>query len=202
MKEADEVVMRKLQDQHGFTLLEMLISSAIFAIVLFAIYTMHITSQDTSTRGVNKIEVQQNARVAKERMAREIRMAGYDPSSAIPLQGSPTAVQVATATTLTFIADVTGDGRSDQVTYQLQGTQLIRESASWVGAAWTPTPPVSSELADSVITLSFTYYDANDNVTATLAAIQRITIGITTQETAAGFQQTFPLTLDVRLRNA
>ncbi|MBW8058640.1 MAG: prepilin-type N-terminal cleavage/methylation domain-containing protein [candidate division NC10 bacterium] len=133
MKEADAVVMKKLQDQHGFTLLEMLISSAIFAIVLFAIYTMHITSQNTSTRGVNKIEVQQNARVAKERMAREIRMAGYDPSSAIPAQGSPTAVQVATATTLTFIADVTGDGVSERVTYQLQGTQLIRESASWVG---------------------------------------------------------------------
>ncbi len=194
--------MKITRNQSGFTLLEMLISSAIFAIVLFAIYTMHITSLDTSIRGVNKIEVQQNARVAKERMAREIRMAGYDPSSAIPLQGSPTAVQVATATTLTFIADVTGDGRSDQVTYQLQGTQLIRESASWVGAAWTPTPPVSSELADSVITLSFTYYDANDNVTATLAAIQRITIGITTQEATGGMQQTFPLTLDVRLRNA
>ncbi len=53
-----------------------------------------------------------------------------------------------------------------------------------------------------MITLSFTYYDANDNVTATLAAIQRITIGITTQETAAGLPQTFSLTLDVRLRNA
>ncbi len=195
--------MKITRNQSGFTLLEMLISSAIFAIVLFAIYTIHITSLDTSTRGVNKIEVQQNARVAKERMAREIRMAGYDPSSAIPVQGSPTAVQVATATTLTFIADVTGDGVSEQVTYQLQGTQLIRESASWVGAAWTPTPPASSELAESVITLSFTYYDASNNVTATLAAIQRITIDITTQETTAGLlPQTFFLTLDVRLRNA
>ncbi len=111
----------------------MWISSAIFAIVLFAIYTIHLTSQNTSIRGVNKIEVQQNARVAKERMAREIRMAGYDPGSAIPVQRSPTAVQVATATTLTFIADVTGDGVSERVTYQLQRTQLIRESASWVG---------------------------------------------------------------------
>ncbi|MEE9153776.1 MAG: prepilin-type N-terminal cleavage/methylation domain-containing protein [candidate division NC10 bacterium] len=194
--------MKITRNQSGFTLLEMLISSAIFAIVLFAIYTIYITSQATSTRGINKIEVQQNARVAMRRMAREIRMAGYDRGSAIPAQGSPTAVQVATATTLTFIADVTGDGDSERVTYQLQGTQLIRESASWVGGVWTPTPPASSELADSVITLSFTYYDANDNVTATLAAIQRITIGITTQEATGGMQQTFPLTLDVRLRNA
>ncbi len=194
--------MKITRNQSGFTLLEMLISSSIFAIVLFAIYTMHITSQATSTRGVNKIEVQQNARVAKVRMTREIRMAGYDPSSAIPLQGSPTAVQVANANAITFIADVTGDGVSERVTYQLQGTQLIRESASWVGAAWTPTPPATSELAESVITLSFTYYDASDNVTATLAAIRRITIDITTQEATGGMQQTFPLTLDVRLRNA
>ncbi|MBW8057814.1 MAG: prepilin-type N-terminal cleavage/methylation domain-containing protein [candidate division NC10 bacterium] len=194
--------MKITRNQSGFTLLEMLISSAIFAIVLFAIYTIYITSQTTSTRGINKIEVQQNARVAMRRMAREIRMAGYDPGSAIPAQGSQTAIQVANANSITFIADVTGDGDSDQVTYQLQGTQLIRESASWVGAAWTPTPPASSELADSVITLFFIYYDANDNVTATLAAIQRITIGITTQEATGGMQQTFPLTLDVRLRNA
>ncbi len=193
--------MRKIHNQRGFTLLEMLISSAIFAVVLFAIYTMHITNQDTSTRGVNKIEVQQNARVAKERMAREIRMAGYDPSSAILSQASQTALQVASGNFITLIADVTGDGVSDRVTYRLQGNQLIRETASWVGATWTPNPPATSELADDVIALSFSYYDGNNNVTAALANIRRITMVVTTQETAGGLQQTFPLTMDVRLRN-
>lgn len=192
--------MKNTVNQRGFTLLEMLISSSIFAIVLFAIYTMHITSQDTSTRGVTKIEVQQNGRVALKRMAREIRMAGYDPSVAIPTQASQTAIQVANANTITFIADVTGDGVSDQVAYRLQGSQLIRDSSSWVGGVWTP--PASSVLADGVIALPFTYFDASDNETAVLQDIQRITIGVTTQETAARFQQTFPLTTDVRLRNA
>ncbi|MFQ5847190.1 MAG: PilW family protein [Candidatus Methylomirabilales bacterium] len=193
---------RKIQRQRGFTLLEMLISSAIFAIVLLAIYTMHITNQDTSTRGVNKIESQQNARVAKERMAREIRMAGYDPSDAIAAQSSQVPVQLASANTLTFIADIDDNGVSDRVTYRLQGTQVIRETASWVGGAWTPNPPASSEMADNVTALSFTYYDGNDNVTATLTDIRRITMLITTQETAGGMIQTFPLRMDVRLRNA
>jgi len=193
--------MGKIHNQRGFTLLEMLISSAIFATVLIAIYTMHITNQDTSTRGVNKIEVQQNARVAKERMLREIRMAGYDPSGAISAQATPAAVQVATGNTITFIADVSGDGISDRVTYRLQGNQLIRETASWFGATWTPNPPATSELAEDVITLSFSYYDGNNNVTTALANIRRIAMVITTQETVGGMTQTFPLTMDMRLRN-
>lgn len=188
-------------NQRGFTLLEMLVSSAIFAIVLFAIYMMLVTNQVTYARGENKVEIQQNARVAIRRMAREIRMAGYDPSSAIPAQASQTAIQVANANAITFIADLDGDDVSDQVTYRLQGNQVIRETASWIGAAWTPNPPASSELADGVSALPLTYFDGTDTATATLADIRRITIGVTVQETAAGFQDTYPLTVDVRLRN-
>ena len=70
-----------------------------------------------------------------------------------------------------------------------------------MGGAWTPNPPTSSELADDVTALSFTYYDSNDNITAALANIRRITIGITTQEAAGNMQQAFTLTMDVRLRN-
>lgn len=189
-------IVRTIWNQRGFTLLEMLVSSAVFVIVLFAVYLMLMTSQITYARGENKVEIQQNARVAMQRMAREIRMSGYDPSNA-----STTAIQAANANSITFIADLDGDDISDQVTYRLQGNQVIRESASWVGGAWTPNPPVSSELADGVTALSFSYFDSTDTATATLASIRRITLGITVQDTAAGFQDSFPLTVDVRLRN-
>jgi type IV pilus assembly protein PilW len=193
--------MRRQGGQRGFTLLEVLISSAIFGVVISAVYTMYITNQTTFLRGENKIDLQQNARVAMALMAREVRMAGYDPSNVIPAQASQTAVQVANANSTTIIADVTGDNVSDRVTYRLQGGQIVREISSWVGGAWTPNPPDSGEVAGSVTALAFTYYDASNNVTATLANIRRITNAITVQATAAGRQETFPLTIDVRLRN-
>lgn len=192
-----------IRNQSGFTLLEMLISSAVFVIILFAVYLMLATNQVTYMRGENKVEIQQNGRVAMRRIAREIRMAGYDPSGAIPAQGSQTAIQVANANLITFIADLDGDDVTDWVRYRLQGNQLIRDSSSWVGGAWNPpiATPTSSVLADSLSALSFTYFDRTDTVTATLADIRRITLGITLQDTTSGFQDTFPLTSDVRLRN-
>ncbi len=210
-------MMKFIRNQKGFTLLEMLVSTAVFTIILFAVYTMLTGNQATYARGENRVEIQQNARVAMRRMIREIRMVGYDPSSAIPAQASQTAVQIANANTITFIADLDGDNDADNipdtdwVRYQLQGSQLIRESSSWVGGAWTPpiNNPNSSVLADAVTALNFTYFDGNDPnneiaapvPAASLTAIRRITVDITGQEAAASFQDAFPLTADVRLRN-
>jgi len=60
-----------------------------------------------------------------------------------------------------------------------------------------------------VTALNFTYFDGNDPnneiaapvPAASLTAIRRITVDITGQEAAASFQDAFPLTADVRLRN-
>ena len=200
--------MRGQGGQKGFTLLEALIFSAIFAMVLSGVYLVYVTNQSTFVQGQSKADLQQNARVALDRMTREMRMAGYDPSTAIPAQASQTAVQVANANAVTYIGDVTGDQVSEQVTYRLQGNQIFRDISSWTGALPWPAP-TSSELADNVTALSFTYYDANDQkifppppLTGNLANIRRITVQVTTQGTAGtGGQQTFPVTVDVRLRN-
>ncbi len=199
--------MKNTGAQQGFTLLEILIASAVFTIVLFAIYGMFVTNQTTYDRGVNKVEIQQNARVAMEAIAREIRMAGYDPSDAINLLPS-TAIEIANANDIRFIADVTGDAVSDQVRHWLAGNQVMRDISSWNAGTGTWDPPGSGELAASVSTLTFQYFDANDVgipapvAVGSLTDIRRITIGITAQGTAAGIQETFPLTIDVRVRNA
>ncbi len=191
--------MTRWDDQQGFSLMEVLISLSVFTIVLFAVYTTFTASHRTFARGEDKIEVQQTSRVAMGMAASEIRTAGYDPSNVMTLMPT-TAIQVANANTLTFIADVDGNNVTDQVTYRLQGTQLIRDFASWGGAAPFPAP-ASEQLADGVTALTFAYFDSSDNPTATLANIRRITIGLTVQETGVGGQQSLPLTMDVRLRN-
>jgi len=191
--------MTRWDDQQGFSLMEVLISLSVFTIVLFAVYTTFTASHRTFARGEDKIELQQTIRVAMGMAASEIRTAGYDPSNpaVIPVLPSPTAIQAANANSLTFVADVDGNNVTDQVTYRLQGTQLIRD----FGGA-PPFPAlVSEQLADGVTALSFAYFDSSDNPTATLANIRRITIGLTVQETGVGGQQSLPLTMDVRLRN-
>ena len=190
--------MTRWDDQQGFSLLEVLISLSVFTIVIFAVYTTFTASHRTFVRGEDKIELQQTSRVAMGMAASEIRTAGYDPSNVMTLMPT-TAIQVANANTLTLIADVDGDNVTDQVTYRLQGTQLIRDLASWNGATFPA--PAPEQLADGVTALTFAYFDSSNNPTATLANIRRITIGLTVQETGVGGQQSLPLTMDVRLRN-
>ena len=196
--------MRKA-DRNGFSLLEVLIFSAIFGIVVTAIYMMYSTSHTTFTRGQNRIEAQQNGRVAMERMAREIRTGGYDPSDVMNA-GAPapsTAIRFANANDITFIADVDGDNTTDQVKYSVNGNaQLVREVASWGGGPDFPAF-VADVLADGVNSLDFTYCDGNDvcSPTPALGDIRRIMIQLTTQESDGLRTESFPLSMDVRLRN-
>lgn len=198
--------MRSQETQHGFTLLELLVSSAIFGIVLVGIYTAYSASHTTTVRGENRAELQQNARVGMEMMVREIRMAGYDPSDAITSQ-STTPIEVADANSICFLADVDGDDTTDRVRYRLQGTQLIRESAAWNVVVVCTALAGGSQLADEVNALAFTYVDATGatipltDFPARLADIRLVTVGLTTQGTAGGRLETFPVTMDVRLRN-
>src|SRR3970282_865551 len=175
--------MKAGENQNGVPLLEALIMSSIFVIVLFAVYTSFESGQKTVTWGETKAEVQQTARVAMGMMANEIRTAGYDPSNAITLLPT-TAVQAANPNTVTFIGDVDGDKVTDQVTYRLQGTQVIRDFSSWNGATFPA--PAPDQLADGVSALTFAYFDGNDNPTAILAGIRRITVGLTSAQARGG----------------
>ena len=59
------------------TLIELLIAMAISAILIVAIYRTFIGQQKTYTVQEQVVDMQQNARVAINRMMREIRMAGF-----------------------------------------------------------------------------------------------------------------------------
>ena len=111
---------------------------------MVGVFTLMATNQAVYRRGQSKAEAQQNARVALQTMMREIRVAGYDPSGVLATLPSPTAFQVANQNDLTFVADFDRDGVLDQVSYRLQGTQLVRASSSWSGTAFPA--PASSEL--------------------------------------------------------
>ncbi len=57
----------------GFTIVEVLISAAIFVIVVVIIFAIYLTSQKFYQKTETKAEILQNGRVVLERMVREVR---------------------------------------------------------------------------------------------------------------------------------
>jgi prepilin-type N-terminal cleavage/methylation domain-containing protein len=178
------------RDERGFTLAELLTALAMVATVLAAAVMIESGALQAYVTGSNKTEVQQNARVALERMAREIRQATTNPGTGQP------GLTVATATSLSFYDQNTG-----LTTYVLNGTTLTRTAngVDEVIIGRVQVPPSQ-----------FAYRDINDTVlgvpVATPANVYRvdITIRAASEDTVVtnGVADTrADLTTTVRLRN-
>jgi type IV pilus assembly protein PilW len=64
----------------GFTMTELLVTMAIFIIIVAAVYGLYKSHQDSYIVQDEVVAMQQSIRAALDLMARDIRMAGYDPS--------------------------------------------------------------------------------------------------------------------------
>lgn len=212
------------------TLVETLIGALIFAFVATGVYMLYTTMQNTMSRGELMSDLQQNARIGLAQMVQEIRMAGYDPSGVIPLVTlAPKApIRAAMSGCFSFVADVFGAGTARQITYYLSGTTLYRKFDTWDGASAFNNLS-AQPLAGSMATLTFTYYDGNNQVLTPAAwtstqrcppvasasaqsivqltfdqmrLIRRVAISLKAQGSRPGvFSEFFTLTSDVRLRN-
>jgi type IV pilus assembly protein PilW len=191
------------------TVIELLVAVTLFTVFLGGALSFYLVHQRAMARGQQKIEVHQNARVALASVARELRMAGYDPEGVIPEQSTPIAIQAADSETLTFLADVDVNGELDRVTYRLVETSLVRETASWNGSSFTGG--AASVVADGIVGLSLEYFDDatpdNESIpapvgSADLERIRRITLGLVARRAStADSDETFVLRTDVTLRN-
>ena len=97
---------RLRRGDRGVTLLEVLISTALFAFVMGGVYLLYTTMLGTMNRGELAADIQQNARVGLGRMVQEIQMAGYDPSGAIPQVAldPKDAIRAASPSCFSFVA--------------------------------------------------------------------------------------------------
>jgi len=172
------------RDERGFTLTELLTVLAVLALVLAAVVTIQQDALQAYITGSNKTEVQQNARVALERMAREIRE-------------TQSGLTTATATSLTFVDPNTGLA----VTYALNGNTLTRT-----------TNGATDIVIGGVQALTFAYYAIDSNIVplgvpvGAPGTVFRVDITIQTGSegtvVAGGIADTrAELTTSVRLRN-
>jgi prepilin-type N-terminal cleavage/methylation domain-containing protein len=96
------------RDERGFTLAELLVVTAVLGLVMAGVLLIQQQGQQAYVMGSNRVETQQNARVALEELTRELR-------SAINI------------VTLGGPADITfNDQNGVQVRYNLSGTLLNR----------------------------------------------------------------------------
>lgn len=208
--------------QAGFTLLETLIASTIFLIILYGVYAVYDAGEASYSRGSRKWDVQSQARVALERMAREIRTAGY----ASPAKLTDPVV-IATNDTFSFHADLDGTG-AKYITYSRRdcngnvGTVLYRNVSTTTFCGGDP-------FVEGVTSLAFTFYELNNvplpypltgtyqldaqgpvagaSVPTTPAAggqrarVRQVKMALTIQQQVRGLTIPFTATTDVTLRN-
>ncbi len=180
-------------DSRGFTLMELLVAATIGVLLVLTIYMMFETNQSTFNKGEADADLQQNARVALDRMVRELRMVGF---GSLPLPCT-TAIQSATATSISFITDLNGDGSSEKIQYthdslsnppKIKRQQWNTFSGSDCATGWSNTGG-AQPLAEKITGLTFTYYDAINNpitppvASGSLKDIRRVTITLTTSDT-------------------
>src|SRR5512137_3195391 len=119
----------------GFSVLEVLVATALFAVVMAGVYSLYIAMQGTFTRGEMKSDLHQNARVGLDRMVQELRMAGYDPENALPQLAYQrfNEIRAATAGCLSFVTyrKHGGSEKSVRVSYSVSDTVLQRREDDW-----------------------------------------------------------------------
>jgi type IV pilus assembly protein PilW len=105
-----------MNNRSGFTLVELLISMTLVALVMTAVYSTYQSQQKTYVVQNQMAAMQQNARAAMFYMERELRMAGCDPTG-----NADAGVETAAADTIQFTMDITG-GESDGKDNDSDGT--------------------------------------------------------------------------------
>ncbi len=207
---------RPLGNDKGFTLIEILIASAIFAMVLVGVYVIYDANQATYTRGEGRADLQQNARVALDQMTRELLMAGYDPTNVLAnpalynTGGKPPggignfSMQTLGASSVRFLGDVNGDGVTEVVEFSYDATnkRINRQIWTWNGSDWQTAGAQAITEDNSITSLAFTYLDETKAVTANDYAVKRIEISFSaTVKVGSQGTQSLGLNSDVRPRN-
>jgi Tfp pilus assembly protein PilW len=208
--------------QSGMSVVEMLVAMAVMLIVVLAIFFMYDTAQQNASRGLARAAAQQDVRSTHAIMTKELRAAGYKPSTTAcptPPAGAITAIGT-TSVTLTLVADVIGDGCVRQIIYTFVPPTLpfstnpcdpsdpltvgiiTRSSQVWTGTTWSPTTPVATRVAQCISGLSAIFYDNNGAVTTNPASVVWLSLSMSAVENSrATTAQTFTLTTGVSLRN-
>ncbi len=221
----------------GFTVAELLVCMAVFLLILEGVYLVFLSAHSAYVTGTRKQDVQYNARLALDEMIKRIRMAGYYPENYdstfpndIDITTNP-RIHIGTSTALALFGNLDGDAVSNTSKVFLfcldpatstHPQRIIGKRRLTTDADLYTCSGEGDVLAENVTGLTFTYYDANNNVvagpldgasaadlkfvaadTVVRRSIRSIRVSLTIAEaaTAGSRRQIYPLTSAAQLRN-
>jgi len=192
------VNLRKLAaDKSGMTMIELIITTVVFAVVLIALNSVFFGSNRMYSKTNQRVGIQMNSRLGMSIMTTEIRHAGCDPTGM-----GVAAVAMASADSIRISADLDGDGAistaepSEDVTYFFDSVAGTLNRDPGTGA---------QIIVPNVSAATFTYLDGNNNalgpmpLDATLVdQVRTVMVSLTSTSADAG---DITLTTSIALRN-
>jgi Tfp pilus assembly protein PilE len=209
---------RFLREERGFTLVEMMITTIIWIVVLFALYSVFDMSLTAFRVGNNKVEAVEEARLGVERMEREIRQAYAFNRGATPTPDTR-LFEIWTPTQIRFGNDLDGDRKSgptagecpninacELISYNVNaGTGTLMRTSG----GFPPQPMVENaeDIDGDGEALSFTYFQLDGTTEVVPGVGDETDIGAVRIELEVRVEggnvqdSTQTLTTDVALRN-
>ena len=169
---------RRLRIEGGFTLIETLVTMAVMGIVMAVFGQMLLTSNKTTNRVEEQATLQNEVRVAVDRLTTDLRQATNT--------NGTSAVENLGPTDLTFVSpDRQTPFHLRRITYRLVNGRLERSVATstdtdgwpWI---WPVTPaPFSPEVGSVTSTSLFTALDGNGAATTDPATVRSVRVNLT-----------------------